>query len=70
MISFIFSNFSVQTWNLVSKSVFVIKFACGDLALKTLVVKVLNFEVLIYLSWLWLFSLLSILVILVLYSIF
>ena len=36
--------------NLVLKFVFVIKFACANLALKTLVAKVLNFEVSIYLS--------------------
>ena len=38
---------------LVSKSVFVIKFACANLGLKTLAAKVLNSGVVIYLSWLW-----------------
>ena len=36
--------------NLPSKSVFVIKFACANLALKTLAAKVLNSEVATYLS--------------------
>ena len=52
--------------NLASKSVFAFKSACTILALKTLVAKVLNFEVSIYLSWLWLVSLFSISVTLVL----
>ena len=56
--------------SLVRKSIFVIKFACANLVLKTLVAKVLNFEVSISLSWLWLFSLFSILVILVSWSVF
>ena len=38
------------SYNLVSKSVFVIKFACANLALKTLSAKVLNSRVVIYLS--------------------
>ena len=38
------------SYNLVSKSVFVIKFACANLALKTLSAKVLNSGVVIYLS--------------------
>ena len=38
--------------SLASKSVFVIKFACANLALKTLAAKVLNSGVVIYLSWL------------------
>ena len=41
------SNFSV---NLASKSVFVIKVACANLALKTLAAKVLNSELATYLS--------------------
>ena len=52
--------------NLASKSVFVIKLACADLALKTSVANLLNSEVSIYLSWLWLLSLFSISVTLVL----
>ena len=42
--------FLLRLNNLASKSVFVIKLACTNLALKTLVVKVLNSEVSIYLS--------------------
>ena len=52
--------------SLTSKSVFVIKLACANLALNKLVAKVLNSEVLIYLSRLWLVSLFSITVTLVL----
>ena len=52
--------------NLESNSVFVIKFACAILALKTSAVNLLNSEVSIYLSWLWLLSLFSIYVTLVL----
>ena len=51
---------------LLSKSVFVTKFACANLALKTSAAKVLNSGVVIYLSWLWLLSLFSISVTLVL----
>ena len=43
--------------NLASKSVFVIRLASANLALKTSAAKVLNFGVVIYLSWLWLLSL-------------
>ena len=50
MICFIFSYFLLRLDNLVSKSVFVIKLACANLVLKTLVAKALNFEVSIYLS--------------------
>ena len=56
--------------SLALKSVFVIKFACTILALNKLVAKVLNFEVSVYLSWLWSVSLFSISVILVLKSVF
>ena len=56
--------------NFASKSVFVIKLACVNLALKTSAAKVLNSEVSIYLSWLWLLSLFSIPVTLVLQSVF
>ena len=38
---------------LASKSVFGIKFACANPALKTLAGKVLNSGVVIYLPWLW-----------------
>ena len=48
----IFNNFA-------SKSVFFIKLACANLALKTSAAKVLNSGVVIYLSWLWLLSLFS-----------
>ena len=41
--------FLLRLDNLASKSVFVIKFACANLALKTLAVKVLNSEVATYL---------------------
>ena len=52
-----------------SKSVFIPKFARDNFALKTSAAKVLNSGVVIYLSWLWLLSLLSISVILVLWSV-
>ena len=52
-----------------SKIVFVTKFACANIAFKTSAAKVLNSGVVIYLSWLWLLSLFSISVILVLWSI-
>ena len=52
--------------NLASKSLFVIKLACANLALKTREAKVLNVEVSIYLSALWLLGFFSISVILVL----
>ena len=51
---------------LLSKSVFVTKFACANLALKTSAAKVLNSGVVIYLSWLWSVSFFSISVIFVL----
>ena len=53
-----------------SKSVFAIKLACAIFALKTSAADFLNSEGLIYLSWLWLLSLFSISVILVLSSVF
>ena len=62
--------FLLRLGNLVSKSVFVIKLACANLALKTLAAKVLNSGVVIYLSWLWLLSLFSISVTVVLQSVF
>ena len=52
--------FLLRLGNLASKSVFVIKLACTNLALKTSAAKVLNSGVVIYLSWLWLLSLFSI----------
>ena len=52
--------------SLESNSVFVIKLACANLALKTSAANLLNSEVSIYLSWLWLVSLFSIFVTLVL----
>ena len=42
--------FVLKLDSLASKSVFVTKFACANLALKTLAAKVLNFGVVIYLS--------------------
>ena len=45
--------FLLRLDSLASKSVLVIKFACANLALKTLAAKVLNSGVVIYLSWLW-----------------
>ena len=47
MFCLICSNFSIKK-NLPSKSVFVIKFACANLVLKTLAAKVLNSEVATY----------------------
>ena len=52
------------------KFVLVTKFACDNLALKTSAAKVLSSGVVIYLSWLWLLSLFSISVALVLESVF
>ena len=49
MSCFICSNFSLRLDNLASKSVFVIKFARANLALKTLAAKELNSEVATYL---------------------
>ena len=49
MFCFICSNFFLRL-SLASESVFVIKFACANLALKTLAAKVLNSEVATYLS--------------------
>ena len=49
-----------------SKFVFATKFACDNLALKTSAANLLNSGVVIYLSWLWLLSLFSISVTLVL----
>ena len=48
--------FLLRLENLASKSVFVIKLACANLALKTSAANLLNSEVSIYLSWLSLFS--------------
>ena len=71
-----FSSFSTITWivlfelifllrliSLSSKSVFVIKFACANLAAKLSTVNLLNSGVVIYLSWLWLVTFFSILLI-------
>ena len=46
--------------SLQSKSALAIKFTCDILSLKTSVANLLNSEVSIYLSWLWLLSLCSI----------
>ena len=46
--------------SLVSKSVFVTKFACANLAVKTLAAKVLNSEVVMYLTWSWSVSFFSV----------
>ena len=48
--------FLLRLDNLASKSVFVIKLACANLALKTSAANISNSEVSIYLSWLSLFS--------------
>ena len=45
--------FLLRLDSLASKVVFVIKFACSNLGLKTSAAKVLNSLVVIYLSWLW-----------------
>ena len=45
--------FLLRLDSLASKSVFVIKFACANLGLKTLAAKVWNSGVVIYLLWLW-----------------
>ena len=45
--------FLLRLDNLALKSVFVIKFACANLALKTSAAKVLNCGVVIYFTWLW-----------------
>ena len=52
--------------SLLSKSVFVTKFAWANRVLKTLAAKVLNSGIVIYLSWLWSLSLFSLSVTLVL----
>ena len=62
--------FLLKLDSLASKSVFVIKFACDNLALKTLAAKVLNSGVVIYLSWLWSESSFSISVIFTSQSVF
>ena len=62
--------FLLRLDSLASKSVFDTKFACADLALKTLAAKVLNPGVVIHLSWLWSVSFFSISVIFVLQSVF
>ena len=62
--------FLLRLENLVSKSVFVIKLAYAILALKTSTANLLKSELSIYLSWLWLLSLFSILVIFVSQSVF
>ena len=49
--------FLLRLDNMASKSVFVIKLTCANLALKTSSAKALNSEVVIYMSWLWLLSL-------------
>ena len=56
--------------NLAWKSVFVIKLACANFALKASEANLLNSEVSVYLSWLWLLSLFSISLTLVLHSVF
>ena len=48
--------FLLRLDNLASKSAFVIKLACANLALKTSAANLLNSEVSVYLSWLSLFS--------------
>ena len=45
--------FLLRLGSLALKSVFVVRFACANLASKTLAAKVLNSAVVIYLSWLW-----------------
>ena len=75
----LFNSFSIDTflvlfaaillWKLdtvLSKFVFATKFTCFNPALKTSAAKLLNSGVVIYLSWLWLLSLFSVSVILVL----
>ena len=52
--------FLLRFESLESNYVFVIKFACAILILKTSVVNLLNSGVVIYLSWLWLLTLFSI----------
>ena len=55
--------FLLRLISLSSKSVFVIKFACANLAAKLSTVNLLNSGVVIYLSWLWLVTFFSILLI-------
>ena len=52
--------FLLRLDNLASKSVFVIKFTCANLALETSVESLLNSGVVIYLLWLWSVSFFSI----------
>ena len=58
--------FLLRLDSFVSKSAFVIRFVCANLALKTLAATVLNSGVVTYLSWLWSLSFFSIPVIVVL----
>ena len=55
--------FLLRLISLSSKSVFVIKIACANLAAKLSAVNLLNSGVVIYLSWLWLVTFFSILLI-------
>ena len=67
---FCLSQFFFSLISLVSKSVFLTKFACANLAAKLLVVKLLNSEVVIYLSWSWPVTFFSISLTFVSYSVF
>ena len=58
-------TFLLRLVSLVSKSVFAIRFTCTDLAAKISAVNVLNYGVVIYLSWLWSVRIFSILLIFV-----
>ena len=57
--------FLLRLVSLVSKSVFAIRFNCTNLAAKISAVNLLNYGVVIYLSWLWSVSFFSILLIFV-----
>ena len=61
--------FLLRLDSLASKSVFAIKFACANLALKASAAKVLNSGVVIHLSWLWSVSFFSSSLIFVLQSV-
>ena len=53
MFCFVWINFLIRFFSLSSKSVFVTKFACANLAAKFSAVSLLNSGVVIYLSWIW-----------------
>ena len=70
MFCFVWGNFSLRLDSLALKSVFVIKFACANVAAKFSAVSLLNSGVVIYFSWLCSVIFFSISLIFVLESVF